>query len=138
MYNNNERNHSHYNFENFKEACKNKDLIYIPNPVLADADKYFNLRSKKQILDFIGNNGLENLHYLYSNEWKNNPNRNIIIMIDNYEFTSLGKLGLIAFRYNNENNKWIIKSFHLSNNMNDAMRNAINKADIIRKLGGEI
>lgn len=127
-----------YNFADFKKACKEKDLIYIPHDVRADAYKYFNLRGKKQILDFIENNGLENLHYLYNNAWKNNPNKNIIIMIDNYEFTSCGKLGFIAFRYNNKNNKWIIKSFHLSKNMNDVMRNAINKADIIEKLGGII
>jgi hypothetical protein len=138
MYNKKKRNHPHYNFENFKKACKNKDLIYIPHDVLADADNYFRLRSKKQILDFIKNNGLENLHFLYSNEWKNNPNKNVIIMIDNYEFKSWGKLGFIAFRYNNKNNKWIIKSFHLSKNMNDAMRIAINKADLINKLGGKI
>jgi len=138
MYNKKKRNYPHYDFENFKKACKNKDLIYIPNDVLADADNYFRLRGKKQILDFIENNGLENLHYLYSNEWKNNPNKNVIIMIDNYEFTSWGKLGFIAFRYNNKRNKWIIKSFHLSKNMNDAMRNVINKADIINKLGGKI
>jgi len=134
MYNR-KKNKPSYNFENFKKACKNKDLIYIPYNVCIDAYKYFNLRSKN-ILDFIQNDGLEDLHFINTKLWENNPNKNNIIMIDSYNFRSSGKLGYIAIKY--YNGIWTIKSFHLSGDMNYAMRNAINKLDIIKKLGGKI
>ena len=127
-------NISSYDFADFKKACKNnKDNIYIPDNVLADADKYFNLRSRKQILDFIYNDGLENLIFDNNKLWEKNRNKTKPIMIDSYEFKSLGKRGYIAFMYNDETNKWTIKSFHLSKNMNETMSNAIKRADIIKK-----
>lgn len=136
MYNRKKRSQPSYNFKNFKKACKNEDLIYIPNNVLADADNYFRLRTKRHILDFIKNDGLEDLHFINTKQWENNPNKNNIIMIDSYDFRSYGKLGYIAIKY--FNGIWTIKSFHLSEDMNYSMRNAINKLDIFNKLGGEI
>lgn len=124
-----------YNYTDFKKACKNnKKNIYIPSAVREDADEYFNLPSKKQILDFICNNGLEKLIFDNNSLWKENPNKTKPTMIDSYEFESLGKRGYIAFRYNDETDIWTIKSFHLSKNMNKAMSNAIKRADIFRKL----
>lgn len=132
----NKKSHSHYNFENFKKACKNKGLISISENVRADADNYFRLRTKKDILDFIENDGLEDLVFINTKSWENNPNKKKIIMVDSYEFRSSGKLGYISIKCNN--GIWTIKSFHLSGDMNYAMRNAINKLDIIKKLGGKI
>lgn len=132
----NKKSHSHYNFENFKKACKNKGLISISENVRADADNYFRLRTKKDILDFIENDGLEDLVFINTKPWENNPNKKKIIMVDSYEFRSSGKLGYISIKCNN--GIWTIKSFHLSGDMNYAMRNAINKLDIIKKLGGKI
>ena len=132
----NKKSHPHYNFENFKKACKNKGLISISENVRADADNYFRLRTKKDILDFIENDGLEDLVFINTKPWENNPNKKKIIMVDSYEFRSSGKLGYISIKCNN--GIWTIKSFHLSGDMNYAMRNAINKLDIIKKLGGKI
>ncbi|GAI91804.1 unnamed protein product [marine sediment metagenome] len=132
----NKKSHSHYNFENFKKACKNKGLISISENVRADADNYFRLRTKKDIIDFIENDGLEDLVFINTKPWENNPNKKKIIMVDSYEFRSSGKLGYISIKCNN--GIWTIKSFHLSGDMNYAMRNAINKLDIIKKLGGKI
>ncbi|GAG16604.1 unnamed protein product [marine sediment metagenome] len=58
-------------------------------------------------------------------------------MVDNYEFVTGHKKGYLAFMYNNCTNKWIIKSFHLSENMNDQMLQAIKKFDIMKKLNLE-
>jgi len=125
-----------YDFADFKKACKknNRDNIFLPPNVLADADKYFNLRSKKQILDFIQNNGLENQIFENTKPWENNPNKNKPIMVDAYEFETWGRRGYIAFMYNDKTNKWIIKSFHLSNNWNKAMYFAFDKLGIFNKL----
>lgn len=126
-----------YNFLDFKKSCKNKNNVFIFPNVLKDADKYFNLRTKNQILDFIYNNGLKNRFFINTNLWKQNPNKNKQIMVDNYEFVTGHKKGYLAFMYNNCTNKWIIKSFHLSENMNDQMLQAIKKSDIMKKLNLE-
>lgn len=128
-----------YNFLDFKKSCKkkNRNNVFIFPNVLKDADKYFNLRTKNQILDFIYNDGLKNRFFINTNLWKQNPNKNKQIMVDNYEFVTGHKKGYLAFMYNNCTNKWIIKSFHLSENMNDQMLQAIKKSDIMKKLNLE-
>ncbi len=47
------------------------------------------------------------------------------------------KLGYIAFMHNNETNKWLIKSFHISNNWNKTIYLAMEKAGLINKLEEE-
>lgn len=128
-----------YNFLDFKKSCKkkNRNNVFIFPNVLKDADKYFNLRTKNQILDFIYNDGLKNRFFINTNLWKQNPNKNKQIMVDNYEFVTGHKKGYLAFMYNNCTNKWIIKSFHLSENMNDQMLQAIKKSGIMKKLNLE-
>ena len=128
-----------YNFLDFKKSCKkkNRNNVFIFPNVLKDADKYFNLRTKNQILDFIYNDGLKNRFFINTNLWKQNPNKNKQIMVDNYEFVTGHKKGYLSFMYSNCTNKWIIKSFHLSENMNDQMLQAIKKSDIMKKLNLE-
>jgi len=128
-----------YNFLDFKKSCKkkNRNNVFIFPNVLKDADKYFNLRTKNQILDFIYNDGLKNRFFINTNPWKQNPNKNKQIMVDNYEFVTGHKKGYLSFMYNNCTNKWIIKSFHLSENMNDQMLQAIKKSGIMKKLNLE-
>jgi hypothetical protein len=78
---------------------------------------FFNLRTTEQILSFIQNNGLENKIHYNTGLWKNNPDKKNPVMVDSYEFESGNKKGYIAFFYNKKSNKWNIKSFHLSKNM---------------------
>jgi hypothetical protein len=106
-----------YKFSDFKKACKNKENIFIFSDVYKFADMFFNLRTKEQILSFIRNNGLENKILYNTVPWKNNPDKKTPIMVDSYEFESGNKKGYIAFFYNKNSNKWTIKSFHLSRNM---------------------
>lgn len=132
MYHKNQNKKSSYNFSDFIKACKYKNKIFIDDKACEGAYKYFNLRTDKDILAFIINNGLEYLSFFNTKPWENNPNKTTVIMVDAYEFTSGGKRGYIAFFYNGYTKKWIIKSFHLSENMNDQMAQAIKKSEIFK------
>ncbi len=122
----------YYDFFKFKKACEcNQRNIYLINNVTNDARKIFNLNNKPQILEFISNDGLENLRFINCKAWESNPDKNNPIMVDSYEFRTLGKLGYIAFMRNREN--WIIKSFHLSTNTNMTMFDALGRAGLIEE-----
>lgn len=133
MYHKKQNKNPSYKFSDFKKACKDKNKIAIHSNACKGACKYFNLRTEKDILNFIKNDGLENLLFLNTAPWKQNPT----IMVDAYEFTSGNKKGYIAYIYNKNTNKWFIKSFHLSENMNDQMAQAIKKSELFKKLGLE-
>ena len=129
---------SYYRYTDFKKACKDDEENVIPiNNVIENARNDFKLNTKSQLLDFILNDGLENLTFVNTKDWENNPNKNKPIKVDAYEFTSMYKLGYIAFMYNEETNKWLIKSFHLSSNGNMALYFAMEKAGLINKLEEE-
>lgn len=129
---NGNRNAPHYDFEDFRKACgKEKDTVIPIGDVLKDADELFSLRTKTALLDFIFNFGLENLTFINSKEWENNPDKKASMRVDSYEFRSRFKLGYIAFMHNRKTKKWIIKSFHLSENMNPTMMAAFEKAGLL-------
>lgn len=122
----------YYKYEDFKKSCgKDMNNVIPINCVLEDAKNLFNLFPKSRLLEFIYNDGLENLKFINTKLWGKNPNKNNEIYIDAYEFRSLNKLGYIAFMYNKTTRKWIIKSFHLSENRNPAMFLALKKAGLI-------
>ncbi|MDH4318550.1 MAG: hypothetical protein OEV64_09195 [Desulfobulbaceae bacterium] len=118
----------YYNYDEFRKACGEdmQNVIWI-NPVPKDAKELFNLKNKQELLLFIYNDGLESLSFKNTKPWENNPRKDKPVFVDAYEFRSLGKLGYLAFFYN-EAGKWIIKSFHLSENRNLSMEIAIKKA----------
>jgi hypothetical protein len=122
---------SYYNYEDFKDACGNnvKNVILFKSAEI-DAKSYFNLFPKSRLLDFISNNGLEDLTFINTKDWEKNPNPEDSIKVDAYEFRSLNKLGYIAFMYNEKTKKWIIKSFKISRNSNPAMYLALKKAGL--------
>lgn len=133
-----------YKFSDFKKACrkKNRNNLVIIYDALEDADKYFNLRTKDQILDFIYNDGLENKIFINTKLWEQNPEKNKPIMVDSYKFETGNKRGYIAFMCNNKLNHWIIKSFHLPEDMNDQMYHALKESNILKQFnldnGGKI
>jgi len=129
---------SYYRYTDFKNACENdRDNVIPINNVPENARNDFNLNTKSQLLDFIQCDGLENLTFVNTKDWENNPNKNKPIKVDAYEFTSMYKLGYIAFMHNDETNKWLIKSFHLSTNRNMAIYLAMGEAGLINKLEEE-
>jgi hypothetical protein len=125
---------SYYNYTDFQKACgdRQKDVIPINN-VLRDSKKDFNLNSKSKLLEFIFNGGLEDLKFINTKEWENNYNKLVTLLVDAYEFRTMHKLGYIAFIYNDVTMKWIIKSFHLSDNRNPAMFLALKEAGLLEE-----
>ena len=121
-----------YDLCKFVRCCnENKNDVVPLKSALDDANSYFGLKTKSNLLDFVGNNGLEDLKFLNTKEWENNPDKTIVIFVDAYEFRSMCKLGYIAFMYNEKTFKWLIKSFHLSENRNTTMETALYKSGLI-------
>jgi len=124
----------YYNFGDFKRACGcNTDDVIPINNVLRNAGDDFNLNTKAQLLDFIDNDGLEDLRFVNTKDWDHNPDPTNVIKVDAYEFRTMHTLGYIAFMRNNKTEKWIIKSFHLSNTRSMAMFAAFQKAKLIKE-----
>lgn len=127
---------SYYIYSDFKKACgEDKNNIVPINSVLKDASDIFNLRTKDDLYEFIYNDGLEDLQFVNTKDWENNPNPSIPIKVDAYKFRSMHKLGYIAFMFSDKSGKWIIKSFHLSDDRNPAMAIALKKAGLLPKEG---
>lgn len=113
-------------FNKLKENCISNTENVIPiDDVPKDARNDYNLKTKQELLDFITNDGLENLKYINTKDWEKNPDTTCPIDVYAFEFRTMFKLGYIAFMYNQKTNKWLIKSFHLSGNMNKTMFNAL-------------
>jgi hypothetical protein len=73
----------------------------------------FGLNTKSDLLSFIGNGALQNMSYINTEPWRNNPKKDIMeVYIDSYNFRSNRKLGYIAFM-KGISGKYVIKSFHL-------------------------
>jgi hypothetical protein len=128
----------YYKYKDFKQACGNDTYNVIPiDDVLRNAREKFNLNTKSQLLEFIHYDGLEDLKFVNTKDWENNPDPANTIKVYAYEFRTMGKLGYIAFMYNKNTQKWLIKSFHLSKNRNMAMFLAFEKAKRIKMEEGD-
>ncbi|MCK4943938.1 MAG: hypothetical protein KAS65_10190 [Candidatus Aminicenantes bacterium] len=114
-------------FQEFKNECKKKKNVIVMKQAKKDANDFFNLSNAQHVLNFITNDGLENLYFLNKKRWENNPKPKNKIMIYAFEFTTGMKLGYIAF-FMNLAGKWLIKSFHLSQRSSKALEEALVKA----------
>lgn len=122
-----------YDLEDFLDCCQNQQNKVRPiDDVEKDAEKIFGLKPASVLLDFIGNGGLEEIEFVNSTPWRKNPDKTTIIYVDAYEFRTMCKLGYIAFMFSNKTVKWLIKSFHLSENTNPAIALALYNAGIRR------
>jgi hypothetical protein len=120
-----------YTLDDFLLCCgKSPNSVILINTVLKDAQKDFHLNTKADLLEFISNGGLEDITFINTKEWENNPDKESVIYVDAYNFMTMFRLGYIAF-FRNSRGSWIIKSFHLSNDRNLAMEIAFRKAGLI-------
>jgi hypothetical protein len=78
--------------------------------VLYDAE----VNTASELLAFIGNGGLGAMEYVGTEPWRNNPHKEVEILIDAYKFWTNRMVGYIAFM-KGFNIRFIIKSFHLNN-----------------------
>lgn len=121
-------NRPHYKYEDFLVACKAKRDITWIDDVLDDARQDFGILTFADLLDFIANNGLENLKPQKPLPWEKNKNPNIEIIIDGYEFKTGCKHGYIAFFFQPITKKWIIKSFHISDYIDTSFGDILKEA----------
>ncbi len=122
-------------FENFKNACKNdrKNVYVWRKNVLPTADEYFKLKSENELLDFIANDGLEDLRFISKSPFKKNKNPEIEMLVYSYNFRTMCKLGYIAIMENTEKKTWILKSLHPSDDANNSIKDALEKALLLDK-----
>lgn len=107
-----------YKLNNLISACiKGVSKAYISKGAMETARSDFNLNTQDSVLGFIGNSGLESPSFINSNPWENNPNPENLIMVDAYSFYSGSLYGYIAFFYQPETKRWIIKSFKRNNSL---------------------
>jgi len=106
-----------HDFGVFLRCCLEipKDVIILKQSE-EDGRLIFRLPTKKRIIEFIGNAGLEQVSFVNTEEWRNNFDKSYPLYVDAYEFRTLNKLGYIAIIRNERQGKWIVKSFHLSKN----------------------
>ena len=124
-----------YLFSDFKRCCiENPKGVQVLIDPENDAKNFFGLKTKTELKDFIGNDGLEELTFINTREWENNPDKSITIFVDAYEFRSMYKLGYIAFMHSKKTGNWIIKSFKPSENRNKTMAIALYKAGLIEEV----
>ncbi len=101
-----------YKLEDFITDCaKGTVKAFVTSGALLTAGTDFNLPTQEQVLNFIGNNGLEKPQFINSEVWDKNPDPKNAIMIDAYSFYSGLLYGYIAFRFQPKTGKWAVKSF---------------------------
>jgi len=123
----------YYDVDAFLKACKRwkKPRVVVLKKALDDASNDFGLNTSGEILRFIANGGLEQLEFINSKPWENNPDPSMPMIVDGYEFVSLMKRGYVAFMFNTITGYWTIKSFHISDEASLAFVEAFKKAGFI-------
>ena len=102
-----------YNLDDFIQCCRNnRKKILVHYDAKLNAREQFGIYTDVELLEFIGNQGLEDLTYINTEPWRLNPRKDTEILIDAYNFHTNLKLGYIAFMIG-FSGKYEIKSFHL-------------------------
>lgn len=108
----------HYNFDDLMDACSSGRDVFVHVNAQRDAAECFNLPTRKRLLDFIANNGLEHRKFINSKPWEKNPNPDTTVMVDSYDFYSGKSRGYFAF-FRAIGGAWIIKSFKKNDDPDD-------------------
>ncbi len=124
---------SYYDVDAFLKACKGRksSRVVVLKKAQNDAKNDFGLKTSGEILRFIANDGLEQLEFVNSKLWENNPDPSKPMIVDGYEFVSLMKRGYVAFMFNTITGYWTIKSFHISMSASLPFVEAFKKAGLI-------
>jgi len=106
-----------YTISDFIEACREGDhqpaSVTLVRGVLEKSTRDFTIKTKKELLEFIANGGLENLEFINSIEYRISDQIPPPIC-DAYRFMSGYNQGYISFFFSEFNQRWMIKSFHRS------------------------
>jgi hypothetical protein len=101
----------HYDCLAFIRACAIRGAVRITKNARQDAKNHFNLDTESRALEFIANDGLQDLQFDNTNSLDKGPGQDIGKPVDGYTFRAGAKYGYLAF-YLNFKGGWIIKSFH--------------------------
>lgn len=93
----------------------------------------FNLLTESAVVEFIANGGLEKPQHQNTGPWRNNPNPKTPIDQHEYAFHSGTKHGYVAFLYNPQTGKWLIKSFKLNKNSSPLHFPFANLGELLKK-----
>lgn len=97
----------------FITACRETPGKVFPSKKpLADARELLKLKTKGELLAFIGNGGLERVEKDNEKPWENNPDPEKPKTVHSYKFFTNALPMYIAFFFNEELGTWTIKSFH--------------------------
>ena len=99
-----------YDLNDLIKACGKDNQVVVLGNAEKSAREDFGLSTKKNVLDFIYNDGLENPQYITTKPWDRNPDPGLV-MIDAYSFNSGPKQGYLAFFFSIKTRRWLIKSF---------------------------
>lgn len=100
---------SYYCWEDFINDCgKGSSSVFVTEDAKITAKDHFNLKTEKEILDFISNGGLEKPQLQNITSKKKGQSQGVLV--DAYTFLSRTKHGYIAF-FKAPTGIWIIKSF---------------------------
>jgi hypothetical protein len=93
----------------FVAACREGRVVVLGDAE-RDARQHFRLKTKAELLTFIGNEGLEEVEFINCKEWE--KSRIAGRIVDAYRFFSGETAGYVAFCWCNQMSKWFLKSFH--------------------------
>jgi len=102
----------------FIKACGEAGEVIVVTEAMDTARDDFGLATKKDLLEFITNNGLQVPRPINRAPLKNNPDPNNPMLVDAYDFRSGKKFGYMAI-YRGPTGKWILKSFKKNDKEDD-------------------
>jgi hypothetical protein len=102
-----------YRLAEFVAACLAGKGVTVLAMAERDASRDFGIETKAELLQFIGNNGLEKTRFVNCREWENSRVRGRLV--DAYQFYSGETPGYISFAFCKAKSQWFIKSFHREN-----------------------
>lgn len=101
-----------YKLDDFMRACRiGIGAVTVLTPAERGAREHFNLKSKPDTLQFIGNEGIHGLDFDKTRLWEKNPNPEVPVMVDSYNFFAGSDYGYLAFMFQPRTSKWLLKSF---------------------------
>ena len=125
---------SAYNLNDLIKSCGEINQVVVLRKAENSARDDFGLNTKKAVLYFICNDGLESPHYINTKPWENNPDQSCPIQVDAYSFYSGPKQGYMAFFFSPKTNKWLIKSFKLNKDSMPRNNNMISQLSALKAL----
>lgn len=117
-----------------KVCCESPEKIFPWKDVLADARRLLKLHDKNKLFAFICNDGLEKPSVVNKPFFIGKNGNKTKYRIHAYKFSSHKTQMYLAFFYNDDIEKWNLKSFHEPNDPEPTLRNQLAQAIMQKQL----